>query len=61
MSSIARMDAATGKELWRKPAGSVQPNFHTAMSPLVDRDQMILHVGGHNDGALTASILQLAP
>ena len=34
--------------------GPVQPNFHTAMSPLVDRGQMILHVGGHNNGALTA-------
>ena len=37
MSSIVTAwDAATGKELWQKPAGPVQPNFHTAMSPLVD-------------------------
>ncbi len=55
MSSIVMAwDASTGKELWRKPAGAVQPMFHTAMSPLVDGDQMILHVGGHNEGALTA-------
>ena len=55
MSSIVTAwDAATGKELWRKPAGPLQPMFHTAMSPLVDRGVMILHVGGHNDGALTA-------
>jgi outer membrane protein assembly factor BamB len=55
MSSIVTAwDAATGKELWRKPGGSLQPMFHTAMSPLVDRGVMILHVGGHNDGALTA-------
>jgi outer membrane protein assembly factor BamB len=55
MSSIVTAwDAASGKELWRKPAGAVQPMFHTAMSPLVDGKQMILHVGGHNDGALTA-------
>ena len=55
MSSIVTAwDAASGKELWRKGAGAVQPMFHTAMSPLVDRNQMILHVGGHNDGALTA-------
>ncbi|HKY23017.1 MAG TPA: PQQ-binding-like beta-propeller repeat protein [Vicinamibacterales bacterium] len=55
MSSIVTAwDAATGKELWRKPGGTVQPNFHTAMSPLVDRGLMILHVGGHNNGALTA-------
>ncbi len=55
MSSIVTAwDATSGKELWRKPAGPVQPMFHTAMSPLVDRGQMYLHVGGHNDGALTA-------
>src|SRR5688572_4938706 len=55
MSSIVTAwDAATGKELWRKPGGPLQPMFHTAMSPLVDRGVMILHVGGHNDGALTA-------
>ena len=53
-SVVTAWDAATGKELWRKPAGPVQPLFHTAMSPLVDGGQMILHVGGHNDGALTA-------
>ena len=28
--------------------------YHTAMSPLVDRGLVIVHVGGHNDGALTA-------
>ena len=55
MSSIVTAwDAASGKELWTKPGGSVQPNFHTAMSPLVDRGMMILHVGGHDNGALTA-------
>jgi len=55
MSSIVTAwDAASGKELWQKPAGPVQPMFHTAMSPLVDRGQMFLHVGGHNNGALTA-------
>ncbi len=37
MSSIVTAwDAASGKELWQKPAGPVQPMFHTAMSPLVD-------------------------
>jgi outer membrane protein assembly factor BamB len=55
MSSIVTAwDAASGKELWAKPGGAVQPNFHTAMSPLVDRGMMILHVGGHDNGALTA-------
>ena len=55
MSSIVTAwDAATGKVLWQKPGGAVQPMFHTAMSPLVDRGQMILHVGGHDQGALTS-------
>jgi outer membrane protein assembly factor BamB len=53
-SVVTAWDAASGKELWRKPAGAVQPMFHTAMSPLVDGGRMYLHVGGHNDGALTA-------
>ena len=48
------IDRASGKELWQKPGAAVQPMFHTAMSPLVDGGMMILHVGGHNDGALTA-------
>jgi outer membrane protein assembly factor BamB len=51
---VTAWDAATGKQLWQKPAGPVQPLYHTAMSPLVDRGLMILHVGGQNAGALTA-------
>ena len=55
MSSIVTAwDAATGKELWRKPGGAIQQEFHTAMSPLVDGNQVILHVGGENQGALTS-------
>ncbi len=53
-SIITAWDAATGKQLWRKPSGPIQPEFHTAMSPLVDGAQVILHVGGENKGALTA-------
>ena len=53
-SIITAWDAATGKQLWRKPSGPLQPEFHTAMSPLVDGAQVILHVGGENKGALTA-------
>ena len=51
---VTAFDAASGKELWQKPGGPVQPSFHTAMSPIVDGGMMILHVGGNNDGALTA-------
>ncbi len=32
----------------------MEPLFHTAQSALVDRGLVILHVGGHKDGALTA-------
>jgi len=51
---VTAFDANTGKQLWQKPAGPVEPLFHTAQSALVDRGVVILHVGGHNAGALTA-------
>ena len=51
---VTAFDASTGKQLWQKPAPPVEPLFHTAQSPLVDRGLVILHVGGHKQGALTA-------
>jgi outer membrane protein assembly factor BamB len=51
---VTAFDAATGKQLWQKPASSTQPLYHTAMSPLVDRGLVFLHVGGHNQGSLNA-------
>ncbi len=51
---VTAFDAATGKQLWQKPAPPVEPQFHTAQSALVDRGMVILHVGGHGQGALTA-------
>lgn len=51
---VTAFDAATGKRLWQKAASPVQPLFHTAMSPVVDGNLVIVHVGGHDDGALTA-------
>jgi outer membrane protein assembly factor BamB len=51
---VTAFDAATGKQLWQKPAPPVEPRFHTAQSALVDRGVVILHVGGHSQGALTA-------
>jgi outer membrane protein assembly factor BamB len=51
---VTAFDAASGKQLWQKPATKAQPAFHTAMSPVVDGNQMIVHVGGPGDGALTA-------
>ena len=51
---VTAVDAATGKQIWQKPATQAQPLYHTGMSPLVDRGLMVVHVGGHNQGALTA-------
>ena len=53
--AVTAFDAATGKQLWQKPGGPVQPIFTThAFSPLVDQGRVIFHVGGNNQGALTA-------
>jgi outer membrane protein assembly factor BamB len=51
---VTAFDAATGKQLWQKPSPPVEPLYHTATSPLVDGNNVIVHVGGHDNGALTA-------
>jgi outer membrane protein assembly factor BamB len=51
---VTAFDAATGKRIWQKAASPVQPLFHTATSPVVDGNLVIVHIGGHDDGALTA-------
>jgi len=51
---VSAFDAAGGTLLWQKPAPPVDPLYGTAMSPLGDRGLVIFHVGGHNQGALTA-------
>jgi outer membrane protein assembly factor BamB len=51
---VTAFDAATGKQIWQKPAPPVEPTYHTAQSALVDGGLVILHVGGNNQGALTA-------
>ena len=51
---VSAFSVETGRLLWQKPAPSVHPHYHTAMSPVVDGDLVMFHVGGHNDGALTA-------
>ena len=51
---VSAFNAADGKLLWQKPAPSVDPLYGTAMSPVFDRGNVIFHVGGQNDGALTA-------
>ena len=51
-------DAATGKLRWRrefsKTTKSTSPLFGTAMSPIIDRGLVIVHIGGHDSGVLTA-------
>lgn len=52
---ITAYDAATGKQLWQKPGSEPVPLYTThSFSPLVDRGMVYFHVGGHNQGALTA-------
>jgi outer membrane protein assembly factor BamB len=54
---LSAWDAASGRLLWRKQFGlhrEQAPTYGAAMSPLVDRGLLIVHVGGENDGALTA-------
>ena len=51
---VTAFSAETGRQLWQNPAPPVHPFFHTAMSPVVEGDLVIVHIGGHDDGALTA-------
>jgi outer membrane protein assembly factor BamB len=51
---VTAYDAAAGRQLWQKPATLPGPLYGTAMSPLVEGGMVIVHVGSHNQGALTA-------
>ena len=51
---LSAFDLASGKLLWRVPAPGVLPQYGTATSPLVDGTSVIVHVGGHDKGALTS-------
>jgi len=51
---LTAFDAASGRQLWQKPGSTEQPMYHTAMSPLVDGDHVIMHVGGPGNTALAA-------
>jgi outer membrane protein assembly factor BamB len=53
--AVTAFDAATGKQLWQKPASMPVPMYTShAFSPLIEGNTVIFHVGGHNKGALTA-------
>ncbi len=51
-------DAESGKRLWQHKFTDrfrhTSPLYGTATSPLVEGNLLIVHVGGHDDGALTA-------
>ncbi len=51
-------DTARGKLLWRKDFAekfkAKAPLFGTAMSPVVDRGQVIVHAGGNDQGGMVA-------
>jgi outer membrane protein assembly factor BamB len=54
---LSCFEAASGKRLWNasgKGFAASSPQYGAAMSPLVDRGLLIAHVGGEDDGALTA-------
>jgi outer membrane protein assembly factor BamB len=51
---LSALDLKTGKLLWRTAPPAAPPEFGTAMSPLVDGPLVIAHMGGTNNGALTA-------
>jgi outer membrane protein assembly factor BamB len=52
---VSCYNAADGKQLWQKPAPSVETLYaNSAMSPIADGSSVIFHVGGHNEGALTS-------
>jgi outer membrane protein assembly factor BamB len=53
--AVTAFDAASGKQLWQKPAAMPVPMYTShAFSPLIEGNTVIFHVGGHNKGALTA-------
>jgi outer membrane protein assembly factor BamB len=51
---LSGFDAATGKQLWQKPAPQPGPTFSTSQSPLTDGGMVFVHLGGNARGALTA-------
>jgi outer membrane protein assembly factor BamB len=54
--TVTAWDAASGKPLWQRPGDptNVPATTTHAFSPLVEGGSVIFHLGGHNNGALTA-------
>jgi outer membrane protein assembly factor BamB len=56
---VSAFNASDGTLLWQKPAPPVETLYNnSSMSPIADGDMVVFHVGGHNDGALTAFDIQ---
>lgn len=52
---VTAFDAATGKRLWQKPGLPAQPLWTShSFSPLVDGGHVVFHMGGNDEGALSA-------
>jgi outer membrane protein assembly factor BamB len=55
---LSAHDAASGKLIWRKDFSkqypTTSPLYGTAMSPIVEKNLLIAHVGGQDRGALVA-------
>ena len=55
---LSAIDAVTGKLAWRydskKDFPKTSPEFGASMSPIVDGDMVIAHVGGDKNGAIVA-------
>jgi outer membrane protein assembly factor BamB len=52
---VTAFDAGTGKQLWQKPALPAQPLWTShSFSPLVDRGRAVFHMGGNDQGTLSA-------
>lgn len=51
---LSAFDLEDGALIWRQAAPAVLPEYGATTSPLIDGDRIIVHVGGHENGALTA-------
>lgn len=56
--TLSALDTASGKVAWRhdfrKDFKTTAPDFGASMSPMIDGDHLIAHVGGIGDGAIIA-------
>ena len=52
---VTAHDAASGKQLWQKPGSPSVPMYTThSFSPIINGQNVIFHLGGHDEGAITA-------